>query len=383
MTRDLDLENNTIDLLFVDSCVNDLYEGFSYNDKADLQGNDAVIVAKILENNPKCQIVFVNVPNNGTIKSADDAGATKAHREFAEPNGFAFIDFKVAMARALTGDPEATYSEDISKWDDYYADSVHPNAEGYRVYFEYLRDELLADLVNEELTLPKTKYEDTVPAVLDLSAVDTDRYCGGTANSNNLAGLSTIKNYLAGQNNGFVGGNTVSASAEGYSITFKFTGTNAYIWANKHSHNALLDVYVNDNTTIGSPDNTIDMWRNQESGQSYMFPVLAQDLDEAAETTVTLVLRQNVDQATRDEAAGKATANVGDRMTNTINNIAIKGGTMDSVEFLEAPEAFNTEVVYEDIVVPHEFFDKSIDGANPVARDKNATYKWIDGETEV
>ncbi len=379
MTRDLDLANNTIDLLFVDSCVNDQYEGFNYNHKEDLWGNDAVIVAKILENNPKCQIVFVNVPNNGTIKSAADSGAVQAHREFAEPNGFEFIDFKVAVARALTGDPEATYSEDISKWNDYFTDSVHPADAGYRVYFEYLRDELLSELVNEELNISKAKYEDTVPTVLDLDTVDTDRYCGGSANSNSLTGLTSIKNYLNGQLNGFLGGDSISASKAGYSTTFKFTGTNAYIWANQHSHNALLDVYLNDNVTVGSPDYTIDMWRNQESGQSYMFPVLPEDLAAPAETKVTLVLRQNVDQATRGETA----ANVGDRLTNKINNIAIKGGTMDSVEFLEAPDAFKTTVEYEDIVVPNTFFNKRIDGSKALSYTPGTPYMWIDGETEI
>ncbi len=380
MTRDLDLENNKIDLLFVDSCVNDQYEGFGYSDKDFLHENDAVIVAKALENNPKCQIVFVNVPNNGTILSAGDSGAVQAHKEFAAANGFEFIDFKVGMAQELMGDDEAVNATQTAvneKWSTYFTDSVHPADAGYKVYFEYLRDELLAELVDDTLTVSKAKYEDTVPADLDVSAVDTNRFCGGTANSNTLPGLATIKNYLDGQDNGFIGGNAVQALKEGYSTTFKFTGTNAYIWANKHSYNALLDVYINDNTTVGSPDHTIDMWRNQESGQSYMFPVLTEDLDEAAETTVTLVLRQNVDQETR-KAAGH-NANVGTRMQNTINNIAIKGGTMDSVEFLAAPEAFKTTVTYEDIVVPHEFFDKAIDGAGGLARDKNATYPWIDG----
>ncbi len=387
MTRDLDLANNTIDLLFVDSCVNDSYEGFTYADKEDLQGNDAVIVAKILENNPKCEIVFVNVTDNGKIKSEADAGAVQAHREFAEPNGFAFIDFKIAMARALTGDPEATYTTDISKWNDYYADSVHPSAEGYKVYFEYLRDELLSDLVNEELTLPKATYEDTIPAELDLDTVDTDRYIGGAANSNAAAGLSTIKNYLLGQDNGFIGGNSVSASAEGYSISFKFTGKNALIWSNKHVQNALIDVYVNDNTTIGSPDNTIDMWRNQNptsDAQNYLFPVLAEDLEEAEEVQVTLVLRKNVDTATRQEQLGTTTAqDVGDALRNQIRNIAIKGGTMDSVEFIATPDAFKTTVTYEDIVVPNTFFNKRIDSAPALSFTPGTQYPWIDGETMI
>jgi len=386
MTRDLDLANNKIDLLFVDSCVNDSYEGFSYADKDYLWENDAVIVAKILENNPKCEIVFINVTDNGKIKSAADAGAVQAHREFAQPNGFAFVDFKIAMARELTGDPEATHAEDISKWNDYYADSVHPKAAGYKVYFEYLRDELLADLVNEELNVSKAKYEDTVPTVLDLDTVDTDRYIGGNANSNAAEGLATIKNYLNGQDNGFMGGNSMSAAAEGYSFTFKFTGKNALIWSNKHVENALLDVYVNDNTNIGSPDNTIDMWRNQKAAndaQNYLFPVLAEDLDEAAETTVTIVLRKNVDTATRTEQLGYNAEDVGDALRNQIRNIAIKGGTMDSVEFLNAPDAFKTEVKYEDIVVPNTFFNKGIDSAVGLSRTPGTQYPWIDGETMI
>lgn len=386
MTRDLDLAKNTLDLLFVDSCVNDQYEGFGYSDKEDLWSNDAVIVAKALANNPKCQIVFVNVCNNGTILKAEDYPAVKAHREFADANGFEFIDFKVGMARALMGDDEAlcaTQAAVDAKWNTYFTDSVHPADAGYKVYFEYLRDELLYELVDDTLTVSKAKYEDTVPADLDVSTVDTNRFCGGTANSNQLAGLSTIKNYQLGQENGFSGGSTMSAQKEGYATTFKFTGTNAYIWANKHSHNALYDVYIDDNTTVGSPDYTIDMWRNQESGQSYMFPVLPEDLDEAREVQVTLVLRQNVDQATRDAAAGKATANVGDRMENRINNIAIKGGTMDSVEFLACPEAFKAEITYDDIVVPNTFFDKKIDGAGALTHTKGVKYPWIDGTTMI
>ena len=386
MTRDLDLANNTLDLLFVDSCVNDHYEGFSYADKEDLWSNDAVIVAKALANNPKCQIVFINVCNNGSILNAGDLGSVQAHREFADANGFEFIDFKVGMARKLMGDDtavNATQAAVDAKWKTYFTDSVHPADAGYKVYFEYLRDELLAELVDDTLTVSKAKYEDTVPADLDVSTVDTNRFCGGTANSNQLAGLSTIKNYQLGQENGFSGGSTMSAQKEGYATTFKFTGTNAYIWANKHSHNALYDVYIDDNTTVGSPDYTIDMWRNQESGQSYMFPVLPEDLDEAREVQVTLVLRKNVDQATRDTAAGKATANVGDRMENRINNIAIKGGTMDSVEFLASPEAFKAEITYDDIVVPNTFFDKKIDGAGALKHTAGVKYPWIDGTTMI
>lgn len=386
MTRDLDLANNTLDLLFVDSCVNDQYEGFSYANKEDLWGNDAVIVAKALANNPKCQIVFVNVCNNGTILSADDYGTVQAHREFADANGFEFIDFKVGMARELMGDDtavNATQAAVDAKWNTYFTDSVHPADAGYKVYFEYLRDELLADLVNDELTLSKAKYEDTVPASLDLDTVDTERYSGGAASSNSLTGLNTIKNYLNGQLNGFLGGASISAAAEGYSTTFKFTGKNAYIWGNKQSRNALLDVYLDDNTTIGSPDYTIDMWRNQDMSQSFMFPVLPNDLDEAREVKVTLVLRKNVDQATRDQAAGRPAADVGERMLNVINNISVKGGTMDSVEFLEAPDAFKTTVVYEDIVVPNTFFNKRIDGSQALSYTPGTPYMWIDGETEI
>lgn len=362
MTRDLDLANNKLDLLFVDSCVNDQYEGFTYANVADLQGNDAVIVAKALKNNPKCQIIFVNVPNNGTILSEGDSGAVQAHREFADANGFAFVDFKVAMARELMGNDtalSATKAVVDEKWSSYYADSVHPSAAGYQVYFEYLRDTLLKDLVDETLTVAKTKYENTVPVVLDINTVDTDRYISGTAGSNSADGLNTIKNYALGQMNGFMGGNRISATKEGYSTTFKFTGKNALIWSNKYVQNALLDVYLNDNTTIGSPDYTIDMWRNQNpasDGQNYLFTVLPEDLDTAAETTVTLVLRKNVDTATRQEQLSQlnppqTAQDVGDALKNTIRSIAIKGGTMDSVEFLEAPEAFKKTVEYSDVVV--------------------------------
>lgn len=348
-TRDLKLDSETIDLLFIDTCINDRYEGIT--DSVEICENYKVIVEKVLQNNPKCNIVIVNVPDSSTAQSADDSAQVAAVKTFANENGITFIDFKLAIAQELMEDKEAvSVSKEVvdEKWSDYLSDIVHPNANGYKVYADYLVDNLLSTLTNSELNISKAKYEDTKVAY-DRESVDTDRFCGGTQNS--LDGLTTIKNYGLGQKNGFIGGNSVKAAKAGYSTTFKFTGSNAYIWGNQYSHNGVYEVYNEKCELI----NSIDMWRNQESTQSYMFPIFAED-KEVAEYTVTIVLAEN-------EERPEGSANTGTRLENVFRNLSVKGGTMDSVEFLEAPSEFQTEVEYSDIEVSPTQLNLRIDGA--------------------
>lgn len=348
-TRDLKLDSETIDLLFIDTCINDRYEGIT--DSVEIYENYRVIVEKVLQNNPKCNIVIVNVPDSSTAQSADDSAQVAAVKTFANENGITFIDFKLAIAQELMEDKEAvSVSKKVvdEKWSDYLSDIVHPNANGYKVYADYLVDNLLNTLTNSELNISKAKYEDTKVAY-DRESVDTDRFCGGTQNS--LDGLTTIKNYGLGQKNGFIGGNSAKAAKAGYSTTFKFTGSNAYIWGNQYSHNGVYEVYNEDYELI----NSIDMWRNQESTQSYMFPVFAED-KEVAEYTVTIVLAEN-------EERPEGSANTGTRLENVFRNLSVKGGTMDSVEFLEAPSEFQKEVEYSDIEVSPSQLSLRIDGA--------------------
>ena len=342
--RDLQLDNETIDLLFIDTCINDKYDYLS--DPVELKANNEAIVAAVLENNPYCQIVFVNVPDNATVVSQEPTIQETTVKGICDDNGFAYVDFKLALARALMGNDTAEYATPdmvAENWATYISDDVHPNATGYELYANYLKAELLSELVDDSLTLSEA-YEVTE------TTIDSEtRDIAGTS-TNVSGGINTIEGFTTyGVMTGFGTDNTESygqlyatALNEGSFITFKFYGTNAYIWSDKQSHNGRFDVYLDDNTT--EPVNTIDMWANwatRENAIYCMYPILAEDLEEAREVTVTLVLKKNLSTAERKVANGLSDlSDVGTALRNRIFNIAVKGGSIDDAEFIEGPAEF-------------------------------------------
>ncbi|MBO4216509.1 MAG: SGNH/GDSL hydrolase family protein, partial [Clostridia bacterium] len=334
-TRDLKLDSKTIDLIFIENCINDNYEGLG-GETEELKTNDAVNVAKVLANNPYADIIFLGTTDSGKTDGADYK-ALVAHREFAEENGFSFLN----IGKNLWTKLNEMYKDNggaSAHWNEYFKDIVHPLAPGYRIY----ADDIIATYFQPMLdsNLDKNAY---VPTAEKLNL--TDRVKNADTNrfvTKSIGAITNVNKYAGSR--GFNVGSQLVGSKDGAALAFKFTGTNAYLWSDKKAANGKYEAFIDGSDT----PNVINLYRTSEGGQQFLFPVSPTPL-ENGEHTVVIVLRANVGGS-----------------QNYISNIAIDGADINSVEFVEVPEGYGFEIPLEPVVVDPDGLKLKIDNSKAI-----------------
>lgn len=129
------------DLIFVEFSVNDQYNGITDDQSAALMDG---IVRKINKQLPNCDVVIVTVVDNATVKVP--SLNAKAHEKVAKYYGITYLDMGIPLNAAMkkTG----------NDWGYYASDSVHPNAIGYGVYADYVKEQLGAKLAESKKRNP-------------------------------------------------------------------------------------------------------------------------------------------------------------------------------------------------------------------------------------
>jgi len=147
------------DLVFIDFAVNDLYDGASA-ESASMRLE--TIIRKLRTAKPDCDIVVLLVSNDTTFDT-DIAGGlhaiAKAHENIAIAYDIPSIHLGNALADAVA---------DKANWSNYYDDSVHPNATGYELCYQIIKEYL-----NNELVYGSgTAANHTMPAQVNKELLD-------------------------------------------------------------------------------------------------------------------------------------------------------------------------------------------------------------------
>ncbi len=144
----LDSETERPDLVFIDFAVNDYYDGTSVED---IQNYADAMIREIYRANPYAEIVILIVGEQWTVNAA----SSEAWRAVAKHYNLPCIE----LVQRLLTDIQANNKT----WEDYVADSVHPNTEGHAMYASYVAEFLQAELIDKEVN-PHASIKKALPA---------------------------------------------------------------------------------------------------------------------------------------------------------------------------------------------------------------------------
>lgn len=220
------------DLVFIETAVNDGYDGFASGDK--LRTLYESLIKKIYNKNPKCDIVIVLTGNNSTMKEARKTGVPyrPEHRDVASYYNLPVVDVGAALYQKIyqeNGNADAGTGNDV--WKTYFKDSVHPIDAGYAEYAKTIQNYLTGELVSKNLdssvyankNIPQKTYMQNLE--LDAYNVDFSSFTNpnfAKVSYTQASEISTYKNVYKG----------ISLAKEGDSFTVEFTGTAFRIWTN-------------------------------------------------------------------------------------------------------------------------------------------------------
>ena len=158
------------DLLFIEYSINDKYANASY-ETAQLQYE--TIVRKVREALPKCDIVTILVTdqNEAAAARADKGGVLHtqalAHEDMAKIYNIPTICVGKALADAL---PSASFTTD--DWRVYVTDPVHPNDNGYKLYYNVIREFMYNNLIYND-------YDDTTITNHTMPSLQSEKLLDG------------------------------------------------------------------------------------------------------------------------------------------------------------------------------------------------------------
>lgn len=203
------------DLLFLEYSINDLYNGTDYTLCA---CRFETAIREIRAACPKCDIVCILVTNQNLFEDAKN-GKLHEQAQAHEDICAAYNIPSIHVGRALVDKMGS-----ISNWSQYVTDSVHPNSEGYKVYFNEIEKFLQKNLFETKFTANDDKYplaKIQCPALYDGNRTFIS---GGTSSiGNKISKTITLESLLKdSQKNGGKG----------------FTYSNdSFIFVSSHAHN--------------------------------------------------------------------------------------------------------------------------------------------------
>lgn len=184
----LDSETKRPDLVFVDFAVNDYYDG---TPAKDIKCYAETMLQAVYHANPYADVVILIVGEQTTTNRPEP----EAWREIASHYGLPVVELTKTLLEDMQREGKA--------WNDYIADVVHPNDNGYAKYASYIAALLQAELIDKQVSpflyekkvLPETTLSDTllhdltfyeayqmpVPADSGFRSVGPDRIDGGIA----------------------------------------------------------------------------------------------------------------------------------------------------------------------------------------------------------
>lgn len=156
------------DLVFVEFAMNDVYTGMSEMQAA---ANIDGIIRKINEHNPNTDIVLVFITSQENVDK--DFLTKQGHRKVAEYYGVPYID----VGNAVRDEIAATGN----LWDHYFTDTVHPNLNGYRVYYNEVERNIKKWLDEAKNQTPKDHIISKTPAITNpysvMKLLDISKVC--------------------------------------------------------------------------------------------------------------------------------------------------------------------------------------------------------------
>lgn len=214
------------DLVFIEYAINDNYSALS-QERAALQYE--TVVRELRKAFPKCDIVTLLVTDQGVAAKLPNLYATAAgHEQMAKAYNITTLNVGGSLFRDIGG---------FKNWSNYFIDTVHPNDNGYGVYFkcvkEYLENMLLNTNYSGVADSNKTMPAQQSAYLLDggrVSAFGEDMKKYVAADSKNVT-YSTKKyfNLALTPYYGYYGLKQAQASA---CLSINFTGTELSIWTN-------------------------------------------------------------------------------------------------------------------------------------------------------
>lgn len=260
-----DVNALTPDLVFVDLAVNDLYCQTSFDD---VKLYYESIVRQIKTSFPDCDIIalYITDQSNATGDNGGMFDQLLAQEEIAKYYKLPSI----LLGNAACSRFDASNADE---WSKYFVDIVHPNDDGYALYFDAIRElletELIYDAPSEDEALPyalpeKLSSTDFKPRLMTADKLEI------VENINWAFSESPYWN-TANKYNGYI----YPTDADN-SITLRFKG----------EHAALFAEYGSENRLVYSFDANTERIQNQKGNHPLL---LNATLDEAAdEHTLTL-----------------------------------------------------------------------------------------------
>lgn len=269
----LDLEGDAPDLVFIDTAINDSYDGISSNDMRKYMES---LVKKLYAKNPKCNIVMVITGDITTMKQSHESGVAfrKEHRDIAEHYDIPIVDVGAGLYQKMyeeNSNEEITSSEN-EVWKKYFKDTVHPLNAGHKVYADILGDFLANELLNKTLNptdytnayIPSSNY--TQELLIDAYDVDFSNF-DFSKNNNFRTDYRTFDSITYKR---------LTSSRKGNTFTVKFTGATFGIWTMANS------VFTNINYSIdGNAEQELQIYRASSNLKVY---ILADNLSEGEHT---------------------------------------------------------------------------------------------------
>lgn len=235
------------DLIFVEMCINDTYDGiYGYN--KDKNANIALdeqyvyiesIVKNIYDSNPKSDIVFVITGDCGTFSREINNGVEYGtpYKEIGAHYNIPVIYVGRELAQDVADSNGGVYSTDADLWKECFItssgkiDTVHPNDKGYAHYANTLIEWMTPNL--------PTTYVPTESDYKDKSNPEVS-YCE-TNNKGALMADATmvnpdklnanyIGNFKIATGDPQYGGHPIRAYSEGDVMSLKFNGSSFGMW---------------------------------------------------------------------------------------------------------------------------------------------------------
>ncbi len=289
----LDTAAGTPDLLFIETVINDSYDG-TYADNSYVRYTESII-KQTLAQNPKCDIILIVTGDSGTF-AKDAASATPVtglgYKALGEHYNIPVVYVGFELAHQIKNDFGANFSTSSEGWKKYFdrngsIDGVHPNDNGYAHYAQ--------TIINQCLTpnLPTT----FTPVAADY-AVKTnpaDAYCEAKGYGSVMIDADMVNpaifvndtnkgGFTAASGSGLYG-NTFKSVKEGDVVSFEFNSANLGIWTwsygtanGKNGTDMLVSI-------DGGEPKKVNVYRSYPNHKVYF---LAKDLDNTKTHTVRI-----------------------------------------------------------------------------------------------
>ena len=261
------------DLLFIEFAINDRYKKSTYDE---VVRQSETLVLKAYEQNPNVDIIYVLTFDN--ITYASDYEQLRAHRDVAEHYGLLCIKLGDLFFSHIEAENRAR--------EDYFADGVHPNDNGYALYTEFIKSAILYDFPEGEVKDTQISAHILPESLAEAPMTNAHMITSQYMDLSNSSGWSYQAQNFASKGMQF--GGRVYSEASGSKFTFKFVGTDIGLLCGVGSNRGRISVSIDGGEAI-----IIDTYDRSQDAMPF---VIASMLNEG-EHTVTVELLDNANSA--------------------------------------------------------------------------------------